>query len=192
MSTSNNTRKVTIGAHQGGQSSRGGRRYSLAEREQILAVYCEHGLQGAAERTGVSRHTIKAWALENGVTPRPRRPLREVHGPRLPLAPLLSRFRHDDDFRSRCHLPKSTFEHWRIDGIPFYKADRICCKVLRVPMVDLWPDHYPAVTTSEDDVWCAVWAAGGDPEASPEDGGPWIDAAVQTVVQPRLAFEMAS
>lgn len=188
MSTPNTTKPVSQG-----RPRPSGRPYAPAERAEAIACYRQGGLTYASKQTGVAIGTVKRWVFEDGATPEYRQPRQNTkNGHRIPFAPLLARFRNEDELRLRCSVPKGSVEQWRADGIPFYKADRICCKVLRVPMVDLWPDHYPAVTTSEDDVWCAVWAAGGDPEASPEDWGPWIDAAVQTVVQPRLAFEMAS
>lgn len=45
-----------------------GKRYTVAERDEVLRVYVEHGPREAARLTGVSARTITKWAKEDGVS----------------------------------------------------------------------------------------------------------------------------
>jgi hypothetical protein len=144
------------------------RRYTPEEKAAVLAVYVEVGLGPASKQTGVPSSTLSSWTMEQGITPKVRKPRREESGPRLPLAPLLARFRDPDEFRVRCYLTKGTVEQWRIYGIPAFRADRICCEVLtRIPVRNVWPewdDYFPPLSPADEE-WIEAWAAEGEPDA---------------------------
>jgi hypothetical protein len=52
----------------------------------------------------------------------------------MPLEPLLRRFNHNTDALARAAgVSRRTVQRWHDNGLPYLKADRVCCKVNECP-----------------------------------------------------------